>query len=98
MNFLDYRGLFILTLLYYYQGLVIGFLFSGISILLAEKGVPYQKIGYLASAGLPFTLKFLWAPILDFYFIESLGKRKTYIIPCLFFVGLIYLYLAQSFK
>ena len=40
-------------------------------------------------------MKFLWAPILDVYYFEWAGKRKTYLIPAIIIIGCINLYLGS---
>lgn len=30
---------------------------------------------------IPFSLKMLWAPIIDLYYFKDFGKRKTWIVP-----------------
>ena len=37
-------------------------------------------MSFLTLLSLPFSFKFIWAPILDSYYIRSMGKRKTYIV------------------
>ena len=51
----------------------------------------------ISLAGFPFALKILWASFLDKYFIKSFGKRKTYIVPCKYLVGVIYLIYSYYF-
>ena len=40
------------------------------------EGVDLAIIGLMALVGLPYTLKFLWAPILDRYTLPFLGRRR----------------------
>jgi hypothetical protein len=95
MNWNDWKGLITLTCLYYYQGLALGFPMGGIQIILAERHVPYALIGLMTFTPIPFSFKSLWAPFLDYYFFESVGKRKTYIIPCLLLTSIFYFILAS---
>ena len=64
--------------------LVMGFA-SGLPLLLTisvlqawmkEEGVDLTVIGLMALVGLPYTLKFLWAPVLDRYTIPLFGRRR----------------------
>ena len=64
-------------------------------ILLIEKGADYNDIGILSIIVIPISLKFLVAPILDVYYFDWAGKRKTYIISTIFIIGLINLYLGS---
>lgn len=43
---------------------------------LHERGVGLQEIGLLTLTGLPYTWKFLWAPLLDRYRLPLLGRRR----------------------
>jgi len=43
---------------------------------LHEKGVGLEAIGLLSLAGLPYTWKFAWAPLLDRYSLPFLGRRR----------------------
>jgi PAT family beta-lactamase induction signal transducer AmpG len=51
---------------------------------MAERGVDFGTIGLIALAGLPYTLKFLWAPIVDAlgvpWLSARLGRRRGWLI------------------
>ena len=68
--------------------LVMGFA-SGLPLLLTisvlqawmkEEGVDLAVIGLMALVGLPYTLKFLWAPVLDRYTIPLFGRRRGWLL------------------
>jgi PAT family beta-lactamase induction signal transducer AmpG len=61
-----------------------------------EEGVDLSVIGLFALVGLPYTLKFLWAPILDRYTPPLLGRRRGWLL--LAQVGLMAALLAFSFS
>jgi len=44
-----------------------------------ESGVDLSVIGLMALVGLPYTLKFLWAPFLDRYTLPFLGRRRGWL-------------------
>ena len=46
---------------------------------LREEGIDLSTIGFFAAAGLPYTLKFLWAPLLDRYAPPILGRRRGWL-------------------
>jgi len=81
VNFQDKKGIVILTILYFIQGLPIGLVGSTIPFLLMEKGVNYKELALLSFAFYPFSFKIFFAPFEDLYYSRSFGKRKTYIIP-----------------
>ena len=45
-----------------------------------EEGVDLTMIGMMALVGLPYTLKFLWAPFLDRYTLSFLGRRRGWLL------------------
>lgn len=68
--------------------LVMGFV-SGLPLLLTgsvlqawmrQEGVDLGTIGLFALVGLPYTLKFLWAPLLDRYTPLRLGRRRGWLL------------------
>ena len=47
---------------------------------MTEEGVDLSTIGVFALVGLPYTLKFLWAPALDRYTLPFLGRRRGWLL------------------
>jgi len=47
---------------------------------LAELGLNIKTIGWFTLVGLPYNLKFLWAPLLDRYVPPFLGRRRGWIV------------------
>ncbi len=45
-----------------------------------ESHINLVTIGMLSLIGIPYALKFLWAPLMDHYGIPQLGKRKSWIL------------------
>jgi PAT family beta-lactamase induction signal transducer AmpG len=45
-----------------------------------EEGVDLTVIGMMALVGLPYTLKFLWAPFLDRYTLPFFGRRRGWLL------------------
>jgi PAT family beta-lactamase induction signal transducer AmpG len=46
---------------------------------LTVEGISIQTIGYFALVGLPYTFKFVWAPLLDRFEPRWLGRRRAWI-------------------
>ncbi|MEW6219417.1 MAG: MFS transporter [Thermodesulfobacteriota bacterium] len=46
---------------------------------LAQAGIDLAAIGLTALLGLPYTVKFLWAPVLDRYTLPFLGRRRGWL-------------------
>ncbi|MEW6109725.1 MAG: AmpG family muropeptide MFS transporter [Nitrospirota bacterium] len=53
-----------------------------------EEGVDLTVIGIMALAGLPYTVKFLWAPFLDRFTLPFLGRRRGWLLTAQFFLML----------
>ncbi len=47
---------------------------------MTEEGVDLTVVGLMALVGLPYTLKFLWAPVLDRYALPFLGRRRGWLL------------------
>jgi PAT family beta-lactamase induction signal transducer AmpG len=79
--YLDRRMLAI-SLMGFASGLPLLLTTSTLSYWLAKRGVDKTAIGLFALVGLPYSLKFLWAPALDFVRIpwlgDRLGKRRAW--------------------
>ena len=45
-----------------------------------EQGVDLATIGLFALVGLPYTLKFLWAPVMDRFTLSFLGRRRGWLL------------------
>src|SRR4051812_46960753 len=46
---------------------------------LKDGGIDLKAIGLFALVGLPYTLKFLWAPLFDRYALPLLGRRRGWL-------------------
>ncbi len=47
---------------------------------MTEQGVDLTTIGFFSLVGLPYTLKFLWAPIFDRFTLPFLGRRRGWML------------------
>ena len=63
---------------------------------LRESGVDLTMIGAAAIIGLPYTLKFLWAPLFDRYTMPLLGRRRGWLALCQVALALALLALSVS--
>ncbi|CAH1724646.1 unnamed protein product [Aphis gossypii] len=92
----DWLNFFMLLLLYTMQGLPLG-LSSAIPILLqSKKEISYQDQALFSLVIWPFSLKLLWAPLLDSLYFKKIGKRKSWLIPVQYLIGIILLYMGNS--
>ncbi|XP_026822981.1 acetyl-coenzyme A transporter 1-like [Rhopalosiphum maidis] len=92
----DWLNIFILFLLYIMQGLPLGIV-NVIPILLQSKrNVTYNEQTLFSLTGWPFSLKLLWAPLVDALYIHKIGRRKSWLIPVQFSIGICFFYLADN--
>jgi PAT family beta-lactamase induction signal transducer AmpG len=66
------------VLLYFAEGFPYGVYLDVWSVYFRAHGVSLRDIGLMALLGMPWTLKFLWAPLVDRY-----GDRRRWIASCL---------------
>ena len=74
----------IILLLGFSSGLPLALSGETLRVWMADRGVDLGTIGLLTLAGLPYTLKFLWAPVVDAwdvpYLSRRLGRRRGWLI------------------
>ncbi len=61
-------------------GLPLLLTFSVLQAWMTEEGVDLSVIGLMTMVHLPYTLKFVWAPILDRYTLPFLGRRRGWLL------------------
>lgn len=71
----------VLSCLYLSQGVPFGFFSQALPPLLRSYGVDLEIIGLISFLFFPWALKFLWAPYVDQYGSQRLGRRKSWILP-----------------
>jgi PAT family beta-lactamase induction signal transducer AmpG len=49
---------------------------------LTVDGVDLRTIGFFSLVGLPYTMKFLWSPVMDRFVLPWLGRRRGWMIAC----------------
>ena len=69
----------LLIFLYSLQGFVIGLFLETIQLKL-KKDFTYAEIGIFLLCSYPFSFKVFWSPIVDTYYIKSIGLRRTWAI------------------
>jgi PAT family beta-lactamase induction signal transducer AmpG len=69
------RRMLAILLMGFASGLPLLLTTSTLSYWLARRGVDKTAIGLFALVGLPYSLKFLWAPVLDYVRVPWLGER-----------------------
>ncbi|CAF0801255.1 unnamed protein product [Rotaria sordida] len=82
------KSILLLLILYILQGVIIGFILA-IPLYLDSRGAKWQEQGTFNFVFYPFSLKLAWAPIIDAVYISRFGRRKTWLIPIQFLLGII---------
>lgn len=80
-------------LLYLVQGIAIGLTIS-IPLFLIYYGATWNDRGTFNFATYPFSLKLLWAPLVDVLYMDRFGRRKSWIIPIQLIMAVILLTLS----
>jgi PAT family beta-lactamase induction signal transducer AmpG len=77
-------GVLVVMLLGFSSGLPLALSGETLRVWMFESGVNLGTIGLLSLAGLPYTLKFIWAPVVDAwrvpYLQERFGRRRAWLI------------------
>lgn len=92
----EYGNIALLVLLYTLQGIPMGiFGYVNMEVKSIFKN-SFSEQGTFMLAVWPFSLKLLWAPMVDTWYFSSIGRRKTWMVPAQFAIGVILLLLASS--
>ncbi|KAF9191803.1 hypothetical protein BGZ51_006687 [Haplosporangium sp. Z 767] len=93
----DTWNFILLVILYLLQGVPVGLTFGSIPFLLKAK-MSYSQIAVFSLAHYPYSMKFLWSPIVDAVYNKSLGRRKSWIVPIQLMTGLMFLWLGMNIE
>lgn len=85
----------ILFFLYVLQGIPLG-LGGSIPMILQNRSISYKDQALFSFVYWPFSIKLIWAPIIDSLYWNRLGRRKTWLIPTQYILGLFMLILSIS--
>jgi len=80
LTFLHNRRLGVMLPLGFASGLPLALTAGTLQAWLTVDGVDLQTIGLFTLVGLPYTLKFLWAPLMDRFSLPWLGRRRGWIL------------------
>lgn len=73
--------LFWVAILYFAEGFPFGLVYDAFPVYFRFHGVSLTEIGLLSLVGLPWTIKFLWAPLVDLW-----GSRRNWFLVCQMFL------------
>ncbi|XP_034023984.1 acetyl-coenzyme A transporter 1 [Thalassophryne amazonica] len=85
----------LLLFLYVLQGVPLG-LAGSIPLIMQSKKVSYTDQAFFSFVFWPFSLKLLWAPMVDALYFSRFGRRKSWLIPTQYLLGLFMLYLSTT--
>lgn len=74
------KNMFITLLMGFSSGLPLLLTGKTLQVWMTEEGVDLKTIGLFALVGLPYSLKFLWAPLFDRYTLPFLGRRRGWLL------------------
>lgn len=74
-----HHRLLTITLLGFASGLPLALTGQALQAWLTQAGLSLATIGFLTLVGLPYTFKFLWAPLLDRFDVPLFGRRRGWI-------------------
>ena len=90
----DRSSILLLVFLYILQGIPLG-LAGSMPMVLHNKGISYKQQAVFSFVFWPFSLKLLWAPIVDSVYLKSFGRRKTWLVPTQYLIGIFMLVLSM---
>jgi len=70
----------VVTLLGFASGLPLALTGQALQAWLTVDGIDIATIGFLSLVGLPYTFKFLWAPLMDRFELPVLGRRRGWLV------------------
>ncbi|GIZ02467.1 acetyl-coenzyme A transporter 1 [Caerostris extrusa] len=91
----DRINILILLFLYVLQGIPLG-LAGSIPMVLQNRNISYKEQAIFSFVNWPFSVKLLWAPAVDSLYWKRFGRRKTWLIPTQYLIGLFMIILSTS--
>ncbi|XP_026761840.1 acetyl-coenzyme A transporter 1 [Galleria mellonella] len=91
----DELNIAVLLFLYTLQGIPLG-LAGAIPMLLQNRGITYTQQAEFSFVNWPFSVKLLWAPVVDALFWPKFGRRKTWLVPVQYLIGIVMIIMSSS--
>lgn len=91
----DRSNIAALLLLYVLQGVPIG-LGASVPMVLQAKMIGYRQQAMFSLVTWPFSIKLLWAPVVDSLYSRSFGRRKSWLVPVQYTIGLTMIFLSYT--
>jgi len=67
-------------------------------MILQNKNISYKQQAMFSFVYWPFSLKLFWAPIVDAAFYQKFGRRKTWLVPTQYLIGVFMLFLSMNIE
>lgn len=83
----DRTSVALLMFLYILQGIPLG-LAGSIPMVLQSRKISYKEQALFSFVYWPFSIKLLWAPIVDAVYVGRFGRRKSWLVPTQYLIGL----------
>lgn len=77
----------LLLALYVLQGVPLG-LAGSVPLILQSRSASYTEQAFFSLVFWPFSLKLLWAPLVDAVYVRRFGRRKSWLVPTQYVLGL----------
>uniref|UniRef100_A0A8D1V9Y0 Solute carrier family 33 member 1 n=1 Tax=Sus scrofa TaxID=9823 RepID=A0A8D1V9Y0_PIG len=91
----ELSSILLLLFLYVLQGIPLG-LAGSIPLILQSKNVSYTDQAFFSFVFWPFSLKLLWAPLVDAVYFRNFGRRKSWLVPTQYILGFFMIYLSTQ--
>ncbi|XP_038621716.1 acetyl-coenzyme A transporter 1 isoform X2 [Tachyglossus aculeatus] len=88
-------SILLLLFLYVLQGIPLG-LAGSIPFILQGRNVSYTDQAFFSFVFWPFSLKLLWAPLVDAVYFRGFGRRKSWLVPTQYVLGVFMIYLSTQ--
>jgi hypothetical protein len=89
----DKYNISLLLFLYLLQGIPLG-IAASIPLIIQTYGTTWSQQATFSFAFWPFSLKLLWAPLVDSLYLKRFGRRKCWLIPIQYLIGFVMIILS----
>uniref|UniRef100_A0A672UG72 Solute carrier family 33 member 1 n=1 Tax=Strigops habroptila TaxID=2489341 RepID=A0A672UG72_STRHB len=88
-------SILLLLVLYVLQGIPLG-LAGSVPLILQSKSASYTDQAFFSFVFWPFSLKLLWAPLVDAVYLRGFGRRKSWLVPTQYVLGVFMIYMSTQ--
>ncbi|XP_040469374.1 acetyl-coenzyme A transporter 1 isoform X2 [Falco naumanni] len=88
-------SILLLLVLYVLQGIPLG-LAGSVPLILQSRSASYTDQAFFSFVFWPFSLKLLWAPLVDAVYLRGFGRRKSWLVPTQYVLGVFMIYMSTQ--